>query len=102
MVRDPKEKLRNFVNRFGREALSIPNIDMATTVEAFKMGLRKDSPFYEDLVMTPCKRLDEVRCRALKLIRLEEDREIHKRSNPSDQYESPNRKAESSTQRSYK
>ncbi|XP_023763617.1 uncharacterized protein LOC111912109 [Lactuca sativa] len=27
---------------------------MATVVEAFKMGLKKDSPFYEDLVMTPC------------------------------------------------
>ena len=40
-------------NKFGREALSIPNIDMVTAVEAFKMGLRKDSPLYEDLVMTP-------------------------------------------------
>ena len=65
------------------------------------MGLRKDSPFYEDLVMTPCKRLDEVRCRPLMFIMLEEDREIQKRRNPSDQYENPNRKFESSTQRSY-
>ncbi|KAL7586986.1 hypothetical protein Lser_V15G37217 [Lactuca serriola] len=102
VVQYPKEKLMDFVNRFGREALSIPKINMATAVEAFKMGLRKDSPFYEDLVMTPCKRLDEVRCRALRFIRFEEDREIQKRSNPSDQYENPNRKPESSTQRSYK
>ncbi|XP_023743491.2 uncharacterized protein LOC111891665 [Lactuca sativa] len=102
VVRDPNEKLMDFVNRFVREALSIPNINMATVVEAFKMGLRKGSPFYEDLVMTPCKRLDEVRCRALRFIRLEEDREIQKRSNPLDQYESPNRKDESSTQRYYK
>ncbi|XP_023767595.3 uncharacterized protein LOC111916202 [Lactuca sativa] len=50
---------------------------MVYAVEAFKMGLRKDSLFYEDLMMTPCKRLDEVRCRAL-------------------------RKVESLTQRSYK
>ena len=56
-----QQNLRDFVNRFGKEALSIPNISMATAVEAFKMGLRKDSPFYEDLVMTPCKRLDDVR-----------------------------------------
>ena len=54
----------------------IPNIDVETVVEAFKMGLRKDSPFYEDLVMTPCKRLDEVRCRALRFIMLEEDKEV--------------------------
>ncbi|XP_023764672.1 uncharacterized protein LOC111913178 [Lactuca sativa] len=59
VVHNPKERLRDFVTRFGTEALSIPNIDMETVVEAFKMGLRKDSAFYEDLVMTPCKRLDE-------------------------------------------
>ncbi|KAL7602922.1 hypothetical protein Lser_V15G16606 [Lactuca serriola] len=102
VVQGPKEKLRDFVKRFGREALSIPNIDMATIVEVFKMGLRKDSPFYEDLVMTSCKGLDEVRCRALRFNRLEEDKEIQKRSNTLNQYENPNRKVESSTQRSYK
>ena len=72
----------NFVNMFGREALSIPNIDMETTVEAFKMGLKVHSPFYEDLVRTPCKRMDEVQSRALRFIKLEEDMEILKRSNP--------------------
>ena len=49
--------------------------------------------------MTP---LDEVRFRALRFIRLEEDKEVQKTSNPSSQYENPNRKAESSTPRSYK
>ena len=39
---------------------------MATAFEAFKIGLKKDSPFYEDLVMTPCKRMEEVRSRTLK------------------------------------
>lgn len=66
------------------------------------MGLRKDSPFYEDLMMTPGKRLDELRCQALRFIRLEEDKEVRKRSKPSNQYENPNRKAESSDPRSYK
>ncbi|KAL7594220.1 hypothetical protein Lser_V15G28361 [Lactuca serriola] len=75
---------------------------MATAIEAFKMELRKDSPFYEDLVMTLCKRLDEFRCRALTFIRLKEDKEIQKRTNHSSQYENPNRKAESSAPRSYK
>ena len=63
------------MNKFGREALSIPNIDIATAVEAFKMGLKKDFPFYEDLVMTPCKRMDEVKSRTLRFIRPEEDKE---------------------------
>ena len=90
------------MNRFGREALSIPNIYMAIAVEAFKMCLKKDSPFYEDLVMTPCRRLDEVRSRALRFIRLEEDKEIQKRSNPPISYDYPNRKVDSLAQRSYK
>ena len=46
---------------------------MATAIEAFMIDLKKDSPFCEDLVMTPCKRMDEVRSRTLRFIRLEED-----------------------------
>ncbi|KAK1421700.1 hypothetical protein QVD17_24249 [Tagetes erecta] len=53
------ESLRDYVSKFGMEVLEIPNLDMATTVQAFKMGLKKDSPFYDDLVMTPCSNLDE-------------------------------------------
>ncbi|XP_023733891.1 uncharacterized protein LOC111881731 [Lactuca sativa] len=75
---------------------------MATAAEAFKMGLKKDSPFYEDLVMTQCKRMDEVRSRALRFIRLEEEKEIQKRSNPPSSYDHLNRKADSLAQRSYK
>ncbi|KAF5802492.1 putative aspartic peptidase domain superfamily [Helianthus annuus] len=48
-------------------------------VEAFKMGLLKDSLFYDDLVMTPCRNLDEVRTRALRFIRLEDDKRIQER-----------------------
>ena len=82
MVQDPKEPLRDFMNSFGREVLNIPNIDMETIVGAFKIGLKKDSPFYEDIVMNPCKITDEVRTRALRFIRLKEDKEILKRINP--------------------
>ena len=67
------------------------------------MGLRKDSLFYEDLVMTPCKRVDEVRSRALRFIRLEEDKEIQRKSSAPTSYDHPNRKSDySSSQRSFK
>jgi hypothetical protein len=49
---------------------------MPTAVEAFKRGLHKDNPFYEDLVMNPSRNLDEVRNKALRFIILEEDRKI--------------------------
>ena len=88
------------MNSFGSEALSIPNIDMAIAVESFKMASKKDSPFYEDLVMTPCRRIDEVRSRELRFIRLEEDKEIQKMSNLPSFYDHPNRKSDSSAQRS--
>ena len=45
--------------------------------------------------------MDEVRSRALRFIRLEEDREIQKRVSIPCSYDNPNRMAESSTQRSY-
>lgn len=67
------EPLRDFVNKFGKEVLDIPYLEVAIAMEAFNMGLKKDSPFYEDLVNTLCKKLDKVRNRALRFIRLEED-----------------------------
>ncbi|KAJ0604283.1 putative retrotransposon gag domain-containing protein [Helianthus annuus] len=70
------ESLRDYITKFNRESLEIPNLDIATAVEAFKMGLLEDSQFYDDLVMTPCRNLDEVRNRALRFIRLEDDERI--------------------------
>ncbi|XP_035845286.1 uncharacterized protein LOC118491541 [Helianthus annuus] len=43
------ESLRDYITKFSRESLEIPNLDIATAVEAFKMGLLKDSQFYDDL-----------------------------------------------------
>lgn len=101
MFQDPKESLRVFVSRFGTKALNIPNIDIATATEGFKLGLKDDSPFFEDLVMTPHKRMDEVRIRALRFIGLEEDKEIQKRASMPSSFGNPNRKAKYSAQSSY-
>ncbi|KAJ0867449.1 putative retrotransposon gag domain-containing protein [Helianthus annuus] len=70
------ESLRDYITKFSRESLEIPNLDITTAVEAFKMGLLKDSQFYDDLLMTLCRNLDEVRDRALRFIRLEDDKRI--------------------------
>ncbi|XP_076953929.1 uncharacterized protein LOC143628158 [Bidens hawaiensis] len=66
---------------------------MAAAVEALKMGLKKDSPLYDDLVMTPCRNLDEVRNRALRYIRLEDDKKAHGNL-IIPKYESTNRKSD--------
>ncbi|XP_035830820.1 uncharacterized protein LOC118480204 [Helianthus annuus] len=51
------------------------------------MGLLRDSRFYGDLVMTPCRNLDEVRTRALRFIRLEDDKRIQERQAGSSKQE---------------
>ncbi|KAK1411207.1 hypothetical protein QVD17_37753 [Tagetes erecta] len=89
------ESLRDYVSKFGIEVLEIRNLDMATAVQAFKMGLKKDSPFYDDLVMTPCRNLDEVRTRALRFIRLEDDKKIQDRIGSTIKQEHQDKKQES-------
>ncbi|KAJ0847565.1 putative retrotransposon gag domain-containing protein [Helianthus annuus] len=79
ITQNHNESLRDYITKFSKESLDIPNLDMATAVEAFKMGLLKDSLFYDDLVMAPCRNLDEVRTRALRFIRLEDDKRIQER-----------------------
>ncbi|KAK9050700.1 hypothetical protein SSX86_030330 [Deinandra increscens subsp. villosa] len=54
-VQKPDEPLREYIARFGRESLEFPNMDMAAA------------------------ELDEVRSRALRFIRLEDDKKIHQR-----------------------
>lgn len=66
------------------------------------MGLKKDSTFYEDPVMITCKRRYEFRSRAQIFIRLEEDKDIQKRTNTPNSNENPNRKPDFSAQIPYK
>ena len=89
------DSLIDYLKKFRKEAQDIPHLDVATTVRAFKIGIKKDSLFHEDLVMTPCKKLDEVRNIALRFIRLEEYKKIQKRKNTS--YDHPNKKNDSSS-----
>ncbi|KAF5773503.1 putative retrotransposon gag domain, aspartic peptidase domain superfamily [Helianthus annuus] len=95
------ESLRDYITKFSKESLDIPNLDVATAVEAFKMGLLKDSLFYDDLVMTPCRNLDEVRTRALRFIRLEDDKRIQERQVRSSKQEKQGSSFKSNKFKSY-
>ncbi|KAI3676095.1 hypothetical protein L1987_85694 [Smallanthus sonchifolius] len=96
------ESIRDYVNKFGKESLDIPNLDVATAVQALKMGLRKDSQFYEDLVINPCRNHDEVRNRALRFIRLEDDKKIQQRMDTPTSYSQPNWKTETAPFKPYR
>lgn len=95
------ETQRDFVSKFIMEAPEILNLDVATALQDFKMGVKKDTPFYEDLVMNHCKNLDEARNRALRFIRLEEDKAIKQRLDGSNSYNHSNRKSDSSSSKPY-
>lgn len=62
------ESLRHFVCRFGTEESNLPNTNMATIMEAFKIGQKKDSSFYEDLGMNPYKRMDDAIMKEMRFI----------------------------------
>src|ERR1043165_8621190 len=68
-------------------------MDVTMAVQAFKIRLQRDSPFYQELVMNPCGNLDEVRNKALRFIRLEDDKKIQERIESSSKYNHPNRKS---------
>ncbi|XP_076960954.1 uncharacterized protein LOC143637445 [Bidens hawaiensis] len=93
VTQNPGESLRDFITRYSKESLEIPNLNPASAVEALKLGLEKGSSFYDDLVMTPCRSLDEARSRALRFIRLEDDKKNSKADIPK--YDQTNRKFES-------
>ena len=93
MTQPQGESLREYITRFGKEALDIPNLDITTAIQAFKMGLQRDSTFYQELVMNPCRKLDEVKNRALRFIRHEDDKKIQERIKSSSRYNHPNRKS---------
>nr|XP_043612739.1 uncharacterized protein LOC122584746 [Erigeron canadensis] len=67
------ESLRDFMTKFTKESLNIPNLDMLTAVQALQRGLHQGFKFQEDLIMTPCRNLDEAKARATRFIRLEEN-----------------------------
>nr|XP_043619638.1 uncharacterized protein LOC122591434 [Erigeron canadensis] len=81
------------MTRFTKESLNIPKLDMLTAIQALQRGLHKGSKLQEDLIMTPCRNLDEAKARAARFIRLEEN-ELTSSKLEALSYDRPNRKAE--------
>ncbi|XP_074323049.1 uncharacterized protein LOC141659994 [Apium graveolens] len=92
-----REPLRDYLTRFNREKVTITNCDIPTVIKAFRRGLEKDSPLYDELTMYPCKTMDDVQAKAMAQIRLEEDKR-----EGDDKYYRPNRKITSTRNKDYK
>ncbi|XP_076913902.1 uncharacterized protein LOC143572710 [Bidens hawaiensis] len=76
-----------------RERMEI-NLILEILKEAY--GIAKGLPFYDDLVMTPCRNLDEVENRTLRFIRLEYDKSVQERLGASIKHEQLSKKHGSS------
>lgn len=49
------EPLREYLTRFNMENITIQNCDIPTTIEAFRSGLERDLPLFDELTKYPCK-----------------------------------------------
>ena len=97
IVQGFREPLRDYFTRFNREKVTITNCDTPTAIEAFRRGLEKDSPLYDELTKYPCKTLDDVQAKAMAQVRLEEDKRER-----DDKYYRPNRKILTTRTRDYR
>ncbi|XP_017224963.1 uncharacterized protein LOC108201178 [Daucus carota subsp. sativus] len=97
IVQGFREPLRDYLTRFNREKVTITNCDTPTAVEAFRRGLERDSPLYDELTKYPCKTLDDVQAKAMAQVRLEEDKRER-----DDKYYRPNCKILTTRAREYK
>ena len=60
----PNESLREYVARFNKEKVSIPNCNKDTAVNAFHKGLPPISGLYKELTMYPCRTMEDVLAKA--------------------------------------
>ncbi|KAK9723640.1 hypothetical protein RND81_05G014900 [Saponaria officinalis] len=86
------EPLRDYLQRFNQEKISILNCDIGTTIQAYRHGLVRDSELYRELTKYPCSTFEDVQAKTLAQIRLEEDAFSRQ---DSSHYDKPNWKMES-------
>ncbi|KAK2660311.1 hypothetical protein Ddye_006844 [Dipteronia dyeriana] len=67
------ENLKEYVRRFNRENMQIPNCNQATVISAFRKGLRFNSDLYKKLTKYPCKMMEDVLNKAWAQLKWEED-----------------------------
>ncbi|XP_074377779.1 uncharacterized protein LOC141719306 [Apium graveolens] len=65
VVQRYREPLRDYLTRFNREKVTITNCDIPTAIEAFRGGLERGSPLYEELTKYPCRTMDDVQAKAM-------------------------------------
>ncbi|XP_010677039.1 uncharacterized protein LOC104892753 [Beta vulgaris subsp. vulgaris] len=84
------EAVRQYLDRFNKEMMSVKNLDVPTGIEAFMRTYK--SRLYYELTRYPCSTFEEVRARAMAEIRVEEDEVSRYGSEPNYDQKSQNQK----------
>ncbi|XP_010678171.1 uncharacterized protein LOC104893736 [Beta vulgaris subsp. vulgaris] len=92
IIQKPSEAVRQYLDRFNKEMISVKNLDIPTAIEAFRRGLTYKSKLYYELTRYPCSTLEEVSARAMVEIRVEEDEVSRYGSEPSYDQKAQNQK----------
>nr|XP_043631615.1 uncharacterized protein LOC122603068 [Erigeron canadensis] len=88
ITQGPNKSLASYLNRFCQKCFPILDLEITLAVQAFHMGLRSDSPLYDDLSENPCRSLLEARIRGSRYA----DEEDRMRIKLQSAYDCPNRK----------
>ncbi|XP_048598067.1 uncharacterized protein LOC125578954 [Brassica napus] len=67
------EPLRDYIACFNQEKVVVPECSIPTAISAFKRGLLPDGGLYIELIMYPCKTMEDVISRAWAQVKWEED-----------------------------
>ncbi|XP_056697828.1 uncharacterized protein [Spinacia oleracea] len=72
VVQRPDEPLKDYIARFIREKVTVPECDVPTAIEAFRQGLYGETDLWRDLIKYPCKTFEDAQAKAMAQVRLEE------------------------------
>ncbi|XP_021857558.2 uncharacterized protein [Spinacia oleracea] len=72
VVQRPDKPLKDYISRFIREKVIVPECDVPTVIEAFRQGLYGEADLWRDLIKYPSKTFEDAQAKAMAQVRLEE------------------------------
>ncbi|XP_056697885.1 uncharacterized protein [Spinacia oleracea] len=72
VVQRPDKPLKDYIARFIREKVIVPECDVPTAIEAFRQGLYGETDLWRDLIKYPCKTFVDAQAKEMAQVKLEE------------------------------
>ncbi|XP_056688416.1 uncharacterized protein [Spinacia oleracea] len=82
VIQRPDEPLKDYIARFIREKVTVPECDVPTAIEAFRQGLYGETDLWRDLIKYPCKTFEDAQAKEMAQVRLDET--LHSRKGGND------------------